>query len=77
MSRRIYYPEKSWIFLLLWPLWVISYSTLTVAATPEVLSEITVVHEKGQWHAILTGPQSVSYRAIKVVDPSTTGARST
>jgi hypothetical protein len=43
--------------------------TLAVAATPEVLSEITVVHEKGQWHAILTGPQSVSYRAIKVVDP--------
>ena len=69
MSRRIYYPEKSWIFLLLWLLWVISYLTLAVAATPEVLSEITVVHEKGQWHAILTGPQSVSYRAIKVVDP--------
>ena len=69
MSRWIYYRKESWIFLLLWPLWVISYSTLAVAAAPEVLSEITVVYEKGQWHAILTGPQSVSYRAIKVADP--------
>jgi hypothetical protein len=69
MSDWIYYRKKSWIFLLLWPLWVISYSTLAVAAAPEVLSEITVVYEKGQWHAILTGPQSVSYRAIKIADP--------
>ena len=69
MSLWIYYPKNSWIFLLLWPLWVSSYSTLAVAAGPEVLSEIRVVYEKGQWHAILTGPQSVSYRAIKVGDP--------
>lgn len=69
MSRWICHPKKSWIFLLLWPLWVISYSTLEVAAAPEVLSEITVVYEKGQWHAILTGSQSVSYRAIKIEDP--------
>jgi len=52
-----------------WPLWVISYSPLAAAAAPEVLSEITVVYEKGQWHVVLTGPQSVSYRAIMVVDP--------
>ena len=69
MSRWIHHPKKSWIFLLLWPLFIISYLTLAVAAAPEVLSEITVVYEKGQWHAILTGPQSVSYRAIKVEDP--------
>ena len=69
MSRWIYYLKKNWVFLLLWPLCIISYLTLAVAAAPEVLSEITVVYEKGQWHAILTGPQSVSYRAIKIEDP--------
>ena len=69
MSRRIYYLMQIWIFFLVWPLWVISYSTLAAAAAPEVLSEITVVYEKGQWHVVLTGPQSVSYRAIMVVDP--------
>jgi hypothetical protein len=69
MSRWICHPKKSWIFLLLWPLWVISYSTLAAAAAPEVLSEITVVYEKDQWHAILTGPQFAPYRAIKTVDP--------
>jgi len=69
MSRRKSYLKKSWIFLLFCPLWVIGYSTLTVGAAPEVISDITVVYEKGQWHAILTGPQSVSYRAIKVLDP--------
>jgi len=69
MSRRICCLKQSWIFLLVWPLWVISYSTLAAAAAPEVLSEITVVYEKGQWHVVLTGPQSVPYRAIMVVDP--------
>jgi hypothetical protein len=69
MSRRKYYLKKSWIFLLFYPLWVIGSSTLAVGASPGVLSEITVVYEEGQWHAILAGPQSVSYRAIKVVDP--------
>jgi hypothetical protein len=69
MSRRKYYLKKSWIFLLFCPLWVIGSSTQVVGASPGVLSEITVVYEKGQWHAILAGPQSVSYRAIKVVDP--------
>ena len=69
MSRRKYYPKKSWIFLLFCPLWVIGSSTLAVGASPGVLSEITVVYEKGQWHVVLTGPQSVSYRAIMVVDP--------
>jgi hypothetical protein len=42
---------------------------MAAAAAPEVLSEIEVVYEKGQWHVVLTGPQSVSYRAIKVVSP--------
>ena len=69
MSRRMCCLKQSWIFLLVWLLWVISYSTLAAAAAPEVLSEITVVYEKSQWHVVLTGPQSVSYRAIMVVDP--------
>ena len=69
MSRRIYCLKQSWIFLLVWPLWVIGYSPLPAAAATEVLSEITVIYEKGQWHVVLTGPQSVSYRAIKVVNP--------
>jgi len=46
-----------------------SYSDLTATAAPEVLSEITVVYEKAQWHVVLTGPQSVPYRAIKVLNP--------
>jgi hypothetical protein len=69
MSRQVHYHRKRSIFLFLWLLWVITYSTLAVAAPPEVLSEITVVYERGQWHTILTGPQSVSYRAIKAIDP--------
>jgi hypothetical protein len=69
MSRRMCCLKQSWIFLLVWLLWVIGYSTLAAAAAPEVLSEITVVYEKSQWHVVLTGPQSVSYRAIMVVDP--------
>lgn len=69
MSRRICFLKQSWFFLLMWPLWIITCSTLAAAAAPEVLSDIRVVYEKGQWHVALTGPQSVSYRAIMVVDP--------
>jgi hypothetical protein len=69
MSRRKYFLKQSWISLLVWLLWVISNSNLAAAAAPDVLSEITVAHEKGQWHVVLTGPQSVSYRAIKVLNP--------
>ena len=69
MSRQIYCLKQNWLFLLAWSLWIISYSTMAAAAAPEVLSEITVVYEKGQWQVVLTGPQSVSYRAIKVLNP--------
>ena len=69
MSCRTYCLKQSWIFLLVWLLWVISYSNLAAAGAPEVLSEITVTYEKGQWYVVLTGPQSVPYRAIKVQNP--------
>ena len=69
MSCGTYFLKQGWISLLVWLLWVISCSNLAAAAAPEVLSEITVTHEKGQWHVVLTGPQSVSYRAIKVLNP--------
>lgn len=64
-----YYPAQAWIFLLMWTLSIIAYPTISGATGPQPLSEITVVYEKGQWHVVLTGPKSVSYRAIKVVDP--------
>lgn len=69
MSRQTHCLKQSWISLLVWLLWVISNSNLAAAAAPEVLSEITVAHEKGQWHVVLTGLQFVSYRAIKVQNP--------
>ena len=69
MSRRTDCLKQSWISLLVCFLWVISNSNLAAAAAPEVLSEITVAHEKGQWHVVLTGPRSVPYRAIKVQNP--------
>jgi hypothetical protein len=69
MNRRIYRLKQGWIFFLVWLLSVISCSNLAAAAAPEVLSEITVVYEKSQWHVVLTGPQSGPYRAIKVVNP--------
>ncbi|MCG6919436.1 MAG: AMIN domain-containing protein [Deltaproteobacteria bacterium] len=69
MSRWTYFLKQSWISLLVGLLWVISNSNPAAAVAPEVLSEITVTHEKGQWHVVLTGPQSVAYRAIKVLNP--------
>ena len=58
-----------WIFLLMWTLNIVAYPTTSGATSPQTLSEITVVNEKGQWHIVLIGPESVAYRAIKVVDP--------
>lgn len=58
-----------WIFVLMWTLNIVAYPTTSGATSPQTLSEITVVNEKGQWHIVLTGPESVAYRAIKVLDP--------
>ena len=46
-----------WIFLLMWILNILAYPTTNGATSPQTLSEITVVNEKGQWHIVLVIPE--------------------
>ena len=67
-SDRLYLGQ-SWILLLVWILSTIGCPTPSGATGPQPLSEITVVYEKDRWHVVLAGTRSMTYRAIKVVDP--------
>lgn len=39
------------------------------ATTSHELKNIRVVFQDGAWHVVLSGPESMTYRAIKTVDP--------
>jgi len=64
-----YYLRQRWILFLVWILSTIGCPIPSAATGPQLLSEITVVYEKDQWHVVLAGTRSMTYRAIKVVDP--------
>ena len=39
------------------------------AKGPHLLKDVWVVQQRGQWHVVLIGPESVTYKATKVSDP--------
>ena len=69
MRRCRYYLTQGWVILLVWSFWTIGFSTPGAAATPQILSEILVVYQNGNWQVVLTGSKSMTYKAIKASDP--------
>ena len=69
MRYSRHYLKQGWIFLLMWSLCSIACPSPSSASTPHLLKDVSVVHQNGQWHIVLTGSKAMAYRALKVVDP--------
>ena len=69
MGRGRYYLGRMYIFLLLWFLGTFVYTPLSTATDPHVLKDIRVVQQDGQWHVVLTGSESMSYKETKAIEP--------
>jgi len=64
-----YYLRLIWISLLVWIVCVIGCPTPSAATNPHELKDVWVIHQGGQWHVVLIGPESMTYKATKASDP--------
>ena len=64
-----YYLGQGYIFLLLWFLGTFAYTPLSTATDPDVVKDVRVVHQDGQWHVVITGSESMIYKETKTIEP--------
>jgi hypothetical protein len=53
----------------MWFLYNIAFPSPSSASTPHVLKDVRTVYQNGQWHVVLTGSETMTYRAVKAVEP--------
>ena len=68
MKQARAHHHQGWIFLWVWLLAIIYYTTPR-AADSHVLRDVSMVHQDDRWHVVLIGSDSMSYNATKVFDP--------
>ncbi len=69
MKHGLCYLEHGWIFLLVGIFCTICCPSPSTATAPHVLSNIQVIYQDDRWHVVLTGAESMTYKASKTVDP--------
>lgn len=57
------------VFLLALFFCAVVYATSTTPTEPHVLKDVRVVSQSGQWHVVLIGSQSMTYKATKTNNP--------
>ncbi len=55
--------------MVVWLLCAIGHATPGGASAPHVLKDVWVLYQNGQWHVVLIGPATMSYKAIQASDP--------
>ena len=68
MRHSRHYLIQGWVFLLMWFLCTVCYPSSSSARTPHVLKDVRTIYQSGQWHVVLTGSQSMTYRTHKTDD---------
>jgi len=63
------YLRRVWLFLLGLFLYAIACPSPSSATTPHVLRDVRTVYQKGQWHVVLIGSHSMTYKATKTSNP--------
>lgn len=61
--------KRGWIFILVLLLGAISHATPSAATSPHLLRDVWVLHQKGQWHVVLLGSESMSFKTIETSNP--------
>lgn len=69
MKNGLCYLEHGWIFLLVGIFCTIGCPSPSTATAPHVLRNIQVMYQKGQWYVVLSGSETMTYKAIKVTNP--------
>jgi hypothetical protein len=60
---------QGYIFVLFWFLATFAYTPLSTATDPHIVKDVTVVHQDGQWHVVITGSKSMTYKEKKTSKP--------
>ena len=60
--------SQGWIIFVVWFLYTFLCPSQSSAITTHVLKNVRTVYQNEQWHVVLTGSQSMTYRTLKTDD---------